>query len=158
MPQTLFAGAVCIAFGYGLYDAAQQSFLGGVFTGGLSALMLVLSLIVFFKLLTNSVDDPVNFDNEYEAGYVGDRSVASLPHYIYWLVALIAGCYMVGYLIAISAFFVAFLLVKARTSAFKTTALTSIAVGFLVTLSHVMVLDLPQGLLQEMMTLPWPLG
>lgn len=157
-PQTMFAGFVCLCFGYGLYDASQQSFLGGVFTGGLCAVMLVMSLIVFFKLLTNSVDDGVNFDNEYEAGYVGDRSVSSLPHYIYWLVALIAGCYLVGYLISISAFFVAFLLIKARTSAFKTAALTSIAVGFLVGLSHVMVLDLPQGLLQETMTLPWPIG
>lgn len=157
-PQTLFAGLICLIFAYGLYDATQQSFLGGVFTGGLSALMLVLSSIVFIKLAAKKVDDPVNFDNEYVAGYIGDQSVATLRHYLYWLFALIAGCYFVGYLISITAFFIVFLLVKARTSLLRTTSLTGIAVGFLVALSHVMVLDLPQGLLQDSMTLPWPLG
>lgn len=157
-PQTLFAGAVVVAFGYGLYDATQQSFLGGVFTGGLCALMLTLSLIVFYKLATNQTDDAVNFDNEYEAGYVGDRSVSSLPHYLYWLLALIAGCYAFGYLISIAAFFVVFLLVKARTSITRTAMLTGVAVSFLVTLSYVMVLDLPQGVLQDVIELPWPIG
>ncbi|MCW8885172.1 MAG: tripartite tricarboxylate transporter permease [Motiliproteus sp.] len=157
-PQTLFAGFVCLAFGYGLYDASQQSFLGGVFTGGLCALMLVLSLIVFFKLLTNQVDDPVNFDNEVDAGYVGDQSITSLPHYIYWLVGLIAGCYLVGYLIAIAVFFVAFLLLKARASWSRVAFLTGTGVGFLTGLAHVMVLDFPRGLLQDMVELPWPIG
>lgn len=157
-PQLIFAGLVCTAFGYGLYDAWQQSFLGGVFTGGLCALMLILSLTVFYKLCTGKIDDPVNFDNEIEAGYKGDHSVASLPHYIYWLLALIAGCYFVGYLISITAFFIAFLLVKARTSLVRTTVLTGIAVSFLVSLAHVMVLDLPQGLLQDAVQLPWPIG
>ena len=157
-PQTLFAGLVCLAFGYGLYDASQQSFLGGVFTGGLCALMLVLSLIVFFKLLTNQVDDPVNFDNEVDAGYVGDQSITSLPHYIYWLVGLIAGCYLVGYLIAIAVFFVAFLLLKARASWSRVALLTGTGIGFLAGLAHVMVLDFPRGLLQDMVELPWPIG
>ena len=157
-PQTIFAGSVVLAFGYGLFDALQQSLLGGVFTGGLCALMLILSGIVFFKLLTNQVDDAVNFDNEVEAGYIGDQSIIGLLHYIYWLVALIVSCYLVGYLISIALFFVAFLLLKARTSLLKTATLTACAVLFLATLSHIMVLDLPRGLLQDTVELPWPIG
>lgn len=157
-PQVIFAAAVCLTFAYGLYDSLQQSFLGGVFTAGLSGLMLILSSIVLYKLVTNKFDDPVNFDNEIVAGYKGDQSVASLMHYIYWLVGLILGCFVLGYLISISLFFIAFLVLKARTSFIKTASLTMSAVLFLSVLSHVMVLDLPRGLLQDLVQLPWPIG
>ena len=157
-PQVLFASAVFLTFAYGLYDALQQSFLGGVFTAGLCALMLILSGIVLFRLISKETSDPVNFDNEIESGYIGDQSVASLMHYIYWLVGLILGCFVLGYLISISLFFIAFLVLKARTSFIKTASLTMSAVLFLSVLSHVMVLDLPRGLLQDLVQLPWPIG
>lgn len=157
-PQVLFAAAIFIAFAYALYDATQQSFLGGVFTGGVSVIMLIMSGIVLLKLILNRSDDAANFDNEVVAGYQGDRSVAGLMHYVYWIAGLIGSCYLVGFLISVTCFFVAFLMVKARTSVLRTAILTGCAIAFLVTLSHVMVLDLPEGLLQEMVQLPWPLG
>jgi TctA family transporter len=157
-PQIIFAFAVVGLFGYGLYDALQHSFLGGVFTAGLCAFMLVMSLIVLVKLLRGRLADPVNFDNEVEAGYSTDSSITSLPHYVYWLTGLVLGCYLFGYLIAIGLFFVVFLLLKARTSMIKTLSLTGAALAFLVVLSHLMVLDMPRGLLQEMVQLPWPLS
>ncbi|MBR9869342.1 MAG: tripartite tricarboxylate transporter permease [Oceanospirillales bacterium] len=157
-PQKLFAGAIFLAFAYGLYDALQQSMLGGVFTGGVCGVMLILSGIVLFKLVTNQVDDAVNFDNEVAAGYQGDQSIASLLHYVYWIAGLIVSCYFVGFLISIAAFFIAFLLVKARASILRTVVLTSSAVVFMATLAHVMVLDLPSGFLQEAVQMPWPLN
>ncbi|ANG64332.1 tricarboxylate transporter [Marinobacterium aestuarii] len=157
-PQIVFAIAVVGLFGYGLYDALQHSFLGGVFTAGLCAFMLLMSLIVLVKLLRGRLEDPVNFDNEVEAGYSTDNSITSLPHYVYWLSGLVLGCYLFGYLIAIGLFFVIFLLLKARTSMIRTLSLTGAALAFLVMLSHLMVLDMPRGLLQEMVQLPWPLS
>ncbi|MBN1005578.1 tripartite tricarboxylate transporter permease [Amphritea pacifica] len=157
-PQKLFAGAIFLAFAYGLYDALQQSMLGGVFTGGVCGVMLILSGIVLFKLVTNQVDDAVNFDNEVAAGYQGDQSIASLLHYVYWIAGLIVSCYFVGFLISIAVFFIAFLLVKARASILRTVVLTSSAVVFMATLAHVMVLDLPSGFLQEAVQMPWPLN
>jgi hypothetical protein len=117
-----------------------------------------MSLIVLVKLLRGRLADPVNFDNEVEAGYSTDSSITSLPHYVYWLTGLVLGCYLFGYLIAIGLFFVVFLLLKARTSMIKTLSLTGAALAFLVVLSHLMVLDMPRGLLQEMVQLPWPLS
>jgi len=157
-PQTLFAGAICLIFAYGLYDAFQQSMLGGVFTGGVSAIMLVVSSIVLFKLATRQVDDAVNFDNEVTAGYQGDQSIASPLQYVYWIAGLIVSCYFVGFLISVTAFFIAFLLIKARASILRTAILTSSAVVFMATLANVMVLDLPRGLLQDAIEMPWPLG
>jgi len=157
-PQTLFAAAIFAAFAYGLYDATQQSLLGGVFTGGVSAVMLLLSGVVLFKLLRNRMEDPVNFDNEVSAGYIGDQSIASLPHYLYWILGLVASCYLVGFLLSLTGFFCAFLLLKARATLARTALLTTSAVMFMATLAHVMVLDLPSGLLQDAVQLPWPLG
>jgi putative tricarboxylic transport membrane protein len=157
-PQTLFAGAICLIFAYGLYDALQKSWLGGVFTGGVSAIMLIVSSIVLFKLATRQVDDAVNFDNEVTAGYEGDQSMESPLHYVYWIAGLIVSCYFVGFLISIIGFFVAFLLIKARASLLRTAILTSSAVVFMATLAYVMVLDLPRGLLQDAIEMPWPLG
>ena len=157
-PQTLFAGAICLTFAYGIYDAFQQSMLGGIFTGGVSAIMLILSGIVLFKLATRQVDDSVNFDNEVTAGYQGDQSIASLSHFIFWIAGLIVSCYLVGFLISVTGFFVTFLLVKARASILRTVILTSTAVVFMAALAHVMVLDLPSGLLQDAIDMPWPLS
>ena len=157
-PQTLFAGLIVAVFAYGLYDALQQSFLGGVFSGGVSVVMLMFSVLVLRKLITNQVDDDVNSDNEVEAGYVDNPEVAPLKEYIFWLAGFLVAAYLVGYLIAIVAFFLLFLRIKAKSSWNQTLLLTVIAAGFLTALAHVMVLDFPRGLLQDMVELPWPIG
>ena len=156
--QTAFAALVTAAFAWGLYDAFQHSFLGGVFSGGVSAVMLVFSGIVLLKLATKRVEDPVNFDNEIAAGYVDNAEVASLKEYILWLAGFMVAAWMVGYLIAIGLFFLLFLRVKAHASWARTLVLTAAGIGFLVTLAHLMILDFPRGLLQDAVELPWPIG
>ncbi|MEZ8029126.1 tripartite tricarboxylate transporter permease [Enterovibrio norvegicus] len=157
-PQIIFAACVNIAFLYGIYDGFQQSFLGGVFTIVISSLMWVLSAIALYQLLRNPSNDPVYFDLEYIQGYAFDKDATSMMHYLYWLSGLIIGCYFVGYVISITVFFIAFLVVKASVSMWRATFLTTIAVGFLLALTQAMVLYLPIGLLQEAIALPWPIG
>ena len=157
-PQTAFAAVVVAAFAYGLYDAFQQSFLGGVFSGAVAAVMLVFSGIVLFKLATRRVEDPVNFDNEIAAGYVDNAEVASLREFIFWLAGFLVAAWLVGYLIAIGLFFLMFLRIKASSSWAQTLLLTGIGIGFLVALAHLMILDFPRGLLQDAVELPWPIG
>ena len=156
--QTAFAAVVVAAFAYGLYDAFQQSILGGVFSGGVAAVMLVFSGIVLFKLATRRVEDPINFDNEIAAGYVDNAEVASLKEFIFWLAGFLIAAWLVGYLIAIGLFFLMFLRIKASSSWAQTLLLTTIGIGFLVTLAHLMILDFPRGLLQDAVELPWPIG
>lgn len=81
-----------------------------------------------------------------------------MMHYLYWLGALIVGSYLVGYVISISVFFCAFLVNKAGLSLLRSLVITVLATGFLLGLTDLMVLDLPIGLLQEAVSLPWPLG
>lgn len=157
-PQVIFAALVNIAFMYGIYDGYQQSFLGGVFTIVISSIMWILSSVVLFQLLTKPEGDAIYFDNEYEQGYAFDSNSISMMHYLYWLGALILGCYVVGYVIAISVFFCLFLMSKAGLSLARSASVTAVATGFLLGLTHLMVLDLPIGLLQDSVELPWPLG
>ena len=84
--------------------------------------------------------------------------VVGLGHFIYWLAGLLAAIFAIGYLLALTAFFVTFLRVKGGISWAKVVILTGCGIGFLVCLAHIMVLDFPRGLLQDMVELPWPIG
>ena len=63
-PQAVFAGLVILAFAFGVFDAAQRSFLGGVFPGAVSVVMLAVGGFVLYRLATSGADDPVNYDEE----------------------------------------------------------------------------------------------
>jgi hypothetical protein len=156
-PQLAFACGIFLFFVLGLVDALQHSYLGGVFTGGVSAVMLLFSGIVIWQLATGNVDDPVNYDHEISGEHVGVKDVASLGHYIYWFIAFLLGVATVGFLIALVFFFVAFLRTKARASWLRTIILTTAAVASVTILARLMVLDFPPGLLQYFVDLPWPL-
>lgn len=157
-PQVIFAVLVNLAFAYGIYDGYQQSFLGGIFPIVVASGMWLLSAIVVVQLLTRPEGSPVYFDNEYEQGYAHDSNTASIMHYVYWIAGLVIGSYLVGYVISITIFFCAFLMSKAGMSLWRSLAMTAAASGFLLGLTHIMLLDLPIGLLQETVSLPWPLG
>jgi TctA family transporter len=156
--QLAFAGALAIVFLYGAYDAFHHSFLGGIFSAGVSLSMLVITGVVAVNLSRGRPGDPVLFDHEVTAGYVGNPSVARLSEHILWFAGFIVGVALVGYLIALLFFFALFLRLKARSSWLQTVVLTASAGGFMVVLGWVMVLDYPRGLLQDLIELPWPIG
>ncbi|KUI97209.1 tripartite tricarboxylate transporter permease [Vibrio sp. MEBiC08052] len=156
--QVLFAILINIAFAYGIYDSNQHSFLGGIFPTVVASGMWFLSAIVIVQLLTRPEGSPVYYDNEYVQGYAYDSNTASIMHYLYWIAALIIGSYFVGYIISVALFFCAFLMNKAGMGLWRSLAVTAAATGFLLGLTHIMMLDLPIGLLQETVSLPWPLG
>ena len=156
-PQLIFACGVFLFFALGLFDALQHSFLGGVFTGGVSGVMMLFSGIVIWQLAKGDVNAPVNYDHEVSGEHVGVKNVASLGHYIYWFVAFILGVATVGFLIALVCFFVAFLRAKTAASWLKIAILTGAAAGGVTLLAHFMVLDFPRGVLQNIIDLPWPL-
>ncbi|MGL6260444.1 tripartite tricarboxylate transporter permease [Vibrio sp. WXL210] len=157
-PQQLFAIAVNLVFAYAVYDGFQQSFLGGIFTIVIASFMWLMSAVISYRLFTDPDHNPIYFDNEIEQGYAFDANTTSLWHYLYWLAGLIIGSYFVGYMIAITLFFCVFLVNKAGLSLWRAASMSAVASGFLLGLTHLMVLDLPVGLLQDSVSLPWPIG
>jgi hypothetical protein len=145
-----------LCFVYGLYDGLQQSFLGGVFTTWICVAMLGFSGTVLYHLLAGHTDNPVNYD--LEAGNAAARDGGSGPwRYVAWLGGLLAASALVGFFLALVAFFILFLRTEAQASWLRTLVLTGAAAAFLLVLADALVLDFPQGLLQDSVDLPWPL-
>ena len=156
-PQCVFAAAILICFVYGFYDGLQQSFLGGVFTTWICVAMIGSSGIVLYQLLAGHTDGPVNYD--LEAGYAGAREAGMTGpwRYVAWLGGLLVASALVGFFIAIVAFFILFLRGDARVSWARTVVLTGAAAAFLLVLADALVLDFPPGVLQDSVDLPWPI-
>ena len=157
-PQILFAAAIGVCFVYGLLDGLQHSFLGGVFTTWLSAVMLGFAGMVLYRLLGRQIDHPVNYDHEVEGEHVRHAGTLSLSRPILWLAGLLGASTLVGFFIAIVGFFVLFLRLEAGASWRRTALLSAAGSGFLLVLADTLVLDFPPGLLQHYVDLPWPIG
>ena len=143
---------VLLLFAWGLIDGMQKSFLGGIYTVGIGVTMLPLAAYMLYLTATGKNDNRVNYDQE-----ATTEHKVPLTHYIYWLAGFIATIFLVGFWLAITAFFVIFLRVKSDASWLRIVTLTVCGVGFITALSWIMVLTFPGGLLQEYFDLPWPL-
>lgn len=152
-PQAIFALVPVVIFAAVLLDATKHSFLGAVFPGMVAAAMLVISIPIVLKLAF--AKDPGSLLHDGEEG--SDESQGGFWTYLFWFAGLILGSALVGFLLASIVFFLAFLRVAAKCSWTKTVMLTAIANGGLVAVADILVLDFPNGLLQSMLDLPWPL-
>jgi hypothetical protein len=86
---------------------------------------------------------------------------ASAPHGLWatlgWFAFLLVLSSLLGFVIAATAFFIAFLRVRAQVSWQRTVVLTALSIGFICFLASTLGRDFPPGLLQEFVRLPWPL-
>lgn len=157
-PQAIFAGLLFMLAAFALWDSMQQSFLGKVFP--LSTALLTLALIgpVLVVLARGRIDRDVAYDAEADMATqaVGAGKAHSAEHYLAWLLGLMALTYIVGFFIAMAAFFLAFLHVKAGAKLGRNLALSFCALAFLAFMGHIMTLTFPGGLLQEAFDLPYP--
>ena len=75
-----------------------------------------------------------------------------------WFAGLLVGCALVGFVPAIAVFFVAFLRVRAGQSWPRVLLLAVAGILFISLLAGALNRDFPSGLLQEYVSLPWPIG
>ncbi len=157
-PQLAFAVAVVAIFVIAFYDGLQRAYLAAIFPLTVSTAMMLPGLWVVMALARGGSKSPANYDHEIEGEHVGRPGIVGLWHYVWWLFGFLAACIVVGFFIAIVAFFIVFLRVKAQISWLRTAALTTAGVGLISAISWIMVLDFPRGLLQDLIHLPWPIG
>jgi putative tricarboxylic transport membrane protein len=157
-PQLAFVGAVVLAFVIAVYDGLQHAYLAAIFPVTVGVTMLIPGLWVLAALARGGSDNPANYDHEVEGEHVGRPGVVGLWHYVWWLLGFLAGCIAAGFFIAIVVFFIVFLRLKAQASWLRIAVLTAAGVGLISAISWIMVLDFPQGLLQDFFDLPWPIG
>ena len=109
-----------------------------------------LSWVVTSYLLASTISTPLY-------GKLGDM-VGRKPLFLAAILIFLAGSMLVGFFIAIVAFFIVFLRVKARASWPRIAVLTVLGVSIISAICWFMVLDFPPGLLQDYVDLPWPLN
>ncbi|MFH1602779.1 MAG: hypothetical protein ABIH03_02610, partial [Pseudomonadota bacterium] len=139
---------------YTIYDVWHIDFLGKVFpiSVALVTLALLLAAAVLFQ---RKRPDYVFFDSEREWGKE-DKPVRSNFHFQGWILALLAAIGVFGYMLGIFVYITTFLRVKAG-SRWHWAMLGALgAVMVLSIFGHFLALYYPRGLLQSVVTLPWP--
>ena len=120
-----------------------------VATVGILALCALL-----IRMMRAPEDDAVFADRE--AG--GEDAEA--PHGLWptmaWLAGLLVLSSLLGFILALAVFMLAFFRLRAHVSWGKTLILSAAGIGFMLFLASTLNRDFPPGLLQEFFDLPWP--
>ncbi|MGB0694717.1 MAG: tripartite tricarboxylate transporter permease [Rhodospirillaceae bacterium] len=74
-----------------------------------------------------------------------------------WFASLLAATWVVGFILALVGFLIAFLRIRAGASWQRTLILTAVGIGFMCLMAGLLNRDFPPGLLQGAVDLPWPL-
>ncbi|HZM33046.1 MAG TPA: tripartite tricarboxylate transporter permease [Burkholderiales bacterium] len=157
-PQVIFTSAVLALFAFAVVDGLRQSFLAAVFPVVVGAASLLAGGYVLWAVTGRRVAHPANQDQEVTGAHVGAAGVASPWTSVAWFAALFALAALVGYILAVLAFFAVFVRKRARRGWPLTVAFTIAVLGCVLALGHALSLDFPRGLLQEVVELPWPLN
>lgn len=155
-PQTAFYVVVVIFSLIVLGDGLRWQFLTAVYPITSSLITLAFLVPLGINMARTKHASPVFFDSE-RSEFATHADRRSNEHYLMWLVGMLAASAVAGFVMGISAFIYAFMRVKARVPHWACALGAGIFVLLLGTLSHFLALEYPQGLLQDYLTLPWPL-
>ena len=126
-----------------------------VFPVTIGGISLIGCLILLIMMMRAPETDPLFADLE-RGGEDGNA-----PHGLWatlgWFAFLLVLCSLLGFILALIIFLVAFLRLRAQISWLHTTILTVCGVGFICFMAGMLNRDFPPGLLQEFVKLPWPL-
>ncbi len=143
LPQLLFAVAVVIFVGIAVFDAWQQSFLGGVFPMVIGITAIPFGLYLLYIFLSRQTSSPSVFDAEQAVAEGTFKATWYEP--LLWIGGLYLLSMLIGFVPAIIIFFVSFFTLKAKTGWLQTALLTAAGVILLLMFSSFLNLELPQG-------------
>jgi len=152
-PQTVFLALLIAAVLYSIYDFSQAQFLGKVFpiSAALVTLVLLVAIAVIFR---GTRPHYALFDSERAWD---DKPAHSDLHIQGWILGLLAAIAVAGFILGVFIYIATFLRIKAGARWIWCIVGAFGAVALLSTLGHFLALRYPQGLLQNMFELPWPL-
>lgn len=147
-PQVFFCVGVIVMLAYGFIDSLKWSFLGKIFPLAISTTTILFVSYLLLIILTRRTSHSAIFDID------GDRATFTFDprtpeYYLTWLVGLMIMIYLLGFMLAFALFFILFLFYIARATIRNVTILTACAMAFLLTVSYIFHLDLPEGLIHE---------
>jgi TctA family transporter len=153
----LFSAFITAFLALAFVDALGVSvMIDKVFPLTVSGLSLVGALILLVTMRARPETDGIFADGE----HVGEDVGASIGLWstLGWFVSLLVLTALFGFIIALSLFFLAFLVLRARATWARAAALSAAGVGAVLVMAYALNRDFPPGLLQELVELPWPFG
>lgn len=153
-PQWLFIIGVIAFAGYVFQNGQQFNTLTSMFpmVASISLLVFVTPLIIMMLLKK----EPSEFFYDSESRPEGKYGL-SAEFYIGVLIAMLLVSGLVGFVLGVATFITLFLVIAARLEWWKALLGGAGFVLFLGIISHQLTLRYPTGLLQNFVTLPWPL-
>jgi TctA family transporter len=156
-PQAIFVAAI-IAFAlYCLADVWDLTILSSVFPITVGIITILFSAIAIYVLLRGSAESRISFDSEVGWRARGEYKTGLL-YYTAWITGFLSLIYLIGFVLAVAIFFAVFLSLHSKARWWAILTMIVCVVSALSLLSSVLVIDLPSGLLQEAVRLPWPIG
>jgi len=153
-PQWIFIGVVTAFALYVMQNGWQFNPLTGLFPMVASVSMLVFLAPIVAAMVLKKEPSAFFYDAERKNAPVSGRSA---EFYIGMLVAMLLWSGLVGFVLGIATFITLFLRRAAQLEWWKSLAGGASFVLFLGIISHQLTLRYPTGLLQNVLTLPWPL-
>lgn len=153
---TIFMLAITAYVAISVWNATTVSFAGDrVFPLAVGIVTLIGCGLLLLRMRLATEEDPIFADGE--SG--GEDGTA--PHGIWrtlgWFAGLLLLTALIGFVLALSLFLIAFFRIRAEVSWTRTFILSSVAIIFICTLAGALGRDFPPGLLQYLVDLPWPL-
>jgi putative tricarboxylic transport membrane protein len=156
-PQVIFLACLMAFALYFVFDVWGLTILSSIFPVTVAAITLVFGAMAMMVLLRGRIESPIVFDSEVGWQARGEYKTGLL-YYMLWITGFLAVIYLIGFVLAVILFFAAFLTLQARARWWATLIMVGCVVAALATLSAVLNIDLPSGLLQNAVELPWPLN
>jgi TctA family transporter len=155
-PQVALMAVVTALGLYVVWDGMQWDRLTGLYPIVAGILCLAFMLLLAVEMLRTRTAARVFFDADRDLENRAQDHRSS-EYYLLWLAGMLAISALAGFVLGSAVFMYAFLRKRARTSHLFSLGYTAVFVLLLGIMSHFLVLFYPQGLLQDYVTLPWPL-
>lgn len=137
------------------YRIPDYAFVDAVFPLAVSGVTLVCGAVLLVQMRLKPESDALFADREKSDH---DQNRFGLWQTLRWFAGLLVLTSLLGFVLALALFLVAFFRLRARVSAVQTAVLSAAGVGFICAMAWVLKRDFPPGLLQGYVNLPWPLG
>lgn len=156
-PQIIFLTSVIAFAVYFVFNVWNLTILSSIFPISVAAITLVFAATAMTVLLLGRTQSSIVFDSEVGWRERGEYRTGLL-YYMLWITGFLIAIYLVGFVLAVILFFAAFLTLHAHSRWWTTLIMIACVVAALATLGAVLNVNLPNGLLQNVISLPWPLS
>ncbi len=143
---------------FALYDTATipgYAFVDAVFPITIASASLLCGLVLLVQMRLRPESDALFADRE-TGGEDADNRFALWPT-LSWFAALLLATSILGFILALCGFLLAFFRLRAGLAWARSLVLTGIGIAFMCFMARLLNRDFPPGLLQHYFDLPWPL-